>query len=119
MRPPVRHPFLSSLIVVLLLCAATGAWAHPASAIRLEFDQPGRLLKIVVVHDTKNPSEHFIKTVSVRLNGREILKQEFASQEDGTVQTVAYKIIDAKSGDSIEVTAVCNVFGKKKESMRL
>jgi desulfoferrodoxin (superoxide reductase-like protein) len=116
---PVRRPFLTSRITIALLAAVSGVWAHPASAVRLEFDPVSRVLTVTVAHDTKKPAEHYIQSVSVRLNGKEIVRQEFASQENGSFQTVSYKIIDAKPGDAIEVTTICNVFGKKKESIRL
>jgi hypothetical protein len=115
----VKRPLLPYLIAVFMLTAWAVVRAHPASAVRLEFDSAAHLLKVDVMHDTKNPAAHYIQTVSVRLNGREIVKQEFASQEDSIHQTAAYKIIDAKPGDNIEVMTVCNVFGKKKESIRL
>jgi hypothetical protein len=108
-----------SLIAAFVLAATAGALAHPASAVRMEFDPPTHVLKIAVLHDSKKPAEHYIKTVVVSLNGREIVRQEFASQEDGTGQTVSYRIIDAKAGDTIDVQTVCNVFGKKKETLKL
>lgn len=107
------------MITAFSLAGLTGAWAHPASAVRLDFDAVSRVLKITAVHDTKKPAEHYIQSVAVRLNGKEIIKQIFASQEDITALTVSYKIFDAKPGDTVEVTTMCNVFGKKKESIRL
>ncbi len=113
-----RH-FRLFLIMAIGLAGLTGVRAHPASAVRLEYDSVSRVLKITAAHDTKKPTEHFIQSVVVRLNGKETVKQVFASQEDTAAQTVSYKIIDAKPGDTVEVTTVCNVFGKKKESIRL
>ena len=107
------------LVMAFALAGLTAAWAHPASAVKLEYDSVSRILKIIAAHDTKKPAEHYIRNVSVRLNGKEIIRQEFASQEDAAAQTVSYKIIDAKQGDTVEVTTVCNVFGKKKETIRL
>jgi hypothetical protein len=115
----MRRPFPAFWMTVAVLAAISGTWAHPASAVRLEFDPVSRVLTVTAAHDTKKPAEHYIQSVSVRLNGKEIVKQEFASQENGSAQTASYKIIDAKPGDAIDVTTVCNVFGKKKESIRL
>ena len=70
-------------------------------------------------HEVKDASEHIINKVVVKLNGKEILKQEFLTQENTEKQTVIYQIHDAKSGDKLEVTAHCNVFGKKKETVQI
>ncbi len=115
----MNRPLRIFLITAFALAGLTGASAHPASEVRLEFDPVSRILKITAAHETKKPAEHYIQAISVRLNGKEIIKQEFASQEDGAAQTVSYKIIDLKPGDTVEATTVCNVFGKKKETIRL
>lgn len=107
------------MITAFVLAGLTSAWPHPASAVKLEYDSASRILKIIAAHETKKPAEHYIQSVVVRLNGKEIVRQVFASQEDVTALTVSYKVFDAKPGDTFEVTTVCNVFGKKKETIRL
>ncbi|MDM7925190.1 MAG: hypothetical protein QUS35_04140 [bacterium] len=115
----MKRPFRTLMITAFVLAGLTGAWPHPASAVKLEYDSASRILKIIAAHETKKPAEHYIQSVVVRLNGKEIVRQVFASQEDVTALTVSYKVFDAKPGDTVEVTTVCNVFGKKKESIRL
>ncbi len=106
-------------VLSILFCACTAALAHPPSALQLAFDPAQHMLQITVMHDTKNPAEHFIKTITVHWNGKEIVKQEFASQQDKDKQAVSYRIDDARPGDELAVTGVCNVFGKRKGTIRI
>jgi hypothetical protein len=104
--------------LAILFFSAGSATAHPPSAIRLSFDPTSRILDVVVMHDTRKPLEHYIESIVVQLNGKEIIKQKFAGQSDALKQCVTYRIDDAKPGDEIAVTGTCNVFGKKKETIK-
>lgn len=110
---------LSILVGLCVLFLQPGAAAHPPGKIILEFDQETSILKIVMPHQVKDVTEHIIEKVEIKLNGEEILTQEFLTQQDKEEQTALYLIHDAKSGDKLEVTAHCNVFGKKKETLQI
>ena len=107
------------LILGFIFTQSAVLMAHPPSKIILEFNAETSILKIEMPHAVKEISEHFINKVEVKINGKEILKQEFLTQQDPEKQTVLYQIHDAKSGDKLEVTAHCNVFGKKKETLQI
>jgi len=110
---------LCALILGLFLVQSQGLIAHPPSKIILEFNAETSILKVEMPHLVKDVTEHFIDRVEVKLNGKEILKQALLTQQDLEKQTVIYQIHDAKSGDELEVTAHCNVFGKKKETLQI
>lgn len=93
--------------------------AHPPDKIVLEFNAETSILKVVISHEVKDRAEHFTKTIEVKLNGDEILKQTFLTQQGLKQQTAVYQIHDAQSGDRLEVTAHCNIFGKKKETFQI
>ena len=112
-----KKNILACVTVFLFLIGS--ASAHPPSAIRLSYDATQRMLQIVVMHDTKKPAEHYIKTVLVELNKKKILEQAFSKQSDPEKRTAAYILEDVQSGDVIAVTGVCNVFGKKTEILKL
>lgn len=108
------------VIVMLTLSAVIqsgSAWGHPPGEIELEFDLDQGRLEIAAFHTVRDSSEHFIDRIVVQLNGEEIVEQKFRSQTDSKVQIVEYRIIDAKPGDQIEVTARCNISGRKKDSL--
>lgn len=106
-------------LVFAVLLAAVTAMAHPPSEIRLSFDPKSRLLQATVIHDTKKPEEHFIKSIQIKINGKEAVKQTYLRQSDAQNRTASYLMEDAKAGDEIAVTGECNVFGKKTETLKI
>ena len=100
-----------------ILSFAGSAAAHAPKGIEADFDIEENLLRLVVSHDTKDASKHFVDKIEVKLNGEKIIEQEFASQQDKAVQEVIYRIIDAGVGDKIEIVAGCNISGKKKATL--
>jgi len=105
------------LAVLFLTVAATGAWAHPPSDIMITFDSKTKMLTAMIMHDVKNPLEHYIIKVDVGLNGKEILSQAISQQDNNISQTVSYLIPDAKSGDTLSVEAYCSISGKLEKEI--
>ena len=103
--------------VLLLLVIFQTAAAHPPSKIILDFNAETHILKVAISHSVKDTAKHFINTLSV--NGNEIVDQNFLTQFDAADQEAQFLIHDAKPGDEIEVTASCNIFGKKTEKIKL
>jgi desulfoferrodoxin (superoxide reductase-like protein) len=106
-------------IILLVFIAAQSAMSHPPSKIILDFNSQTHILKVAIEHSVQDTVKHFINALTVSLNGNEVVNQKFLTQSDSREQEVLFLIHDAKSGDKIEATASCNVFGKKKESLTL
>ncbi len=106
-------------VVLLSLVIFETAVAHPPSKIILDFYSETHILKVAINHAVEDPVKHFIKEVTVKLNGNEIITQEFITQYRRVDQETQFLIHDAKPGDEIEVTASCNIFGKKAEKIKL
>ena len=53
------------------------------------------------------------------MNGKEIITQTLHRQGTKEALRIVYRIIDAGVGDEIEVTAICNVSGKRKGTLEL
>ncbi|NQT25446.1 hypothetical protein HQ585_08825 [candidate division KSB1 bacterium] len=115
----MNRTLITLIFISLFLFQISVAIAHPPSKIILEFNAETSILKVEMPHKVKDASEHFINKVEIKLNGKEIVKQEFFTQKDTGKQMVMYQIHDAKSGDTLEVTAHCNVFSKKKETIQI
>ena len=114
----MKNSIISGLILSLIFIAGI-AEATPPDSIKIKLDSSSTL-SVTVFHPVKkNPSDHHIKQVLVKLNGVEIIKQEFNSQTDIMRQDVKYTLIDAKPGDKIAVTAVCSLFGELTELLTL
>ncbi len=103
---------------LLLITGIAGiASAHPPSSIDLQFDEEQQILTVIMNHSVNNSNKHYINKVSVKLNKQPIIEQKFTRQFDNKQQMAIYRIIDAKSGDTVEVTAFCNLSGKMKQEI--
>lgn len=102
---------------LLCLVLLTGAllYGHPASDIRIDYNQKSHQLDIVVNHTSSSTESHFIDKIIVKLNDREIINQTFQSQETGRAQSVVYRVIDAKVEDKFEVITECSKGGTRTE----
>ena len=108
-----------TVVWMLGLILAVAAFAHPPKTVTAEFDLEEHLLKVETKHETKDANKHFINRIEVELNGERIIEQKFGSQEDSSSQRVLYRIAEAKVGDTLKVTAACNVAGKKSETLKI
>jgi hypothetical protein len=114
----VTKKILLPLSILSILTVAS-AFAHPPSGIKLSFDGDARLLQVTVMHDTQKPDEHFIKSIQIRINGKDAVRQSYIKQTDPQKRTALVLLEDVKAGDEISVTGECNVFGKKTETVKL
>jgi desulfoferrodoxin (superoxide reductase-like protein) len=107
---------LMSIITLLSINIAT---AHPPSEIELEFDLTEHILKVQVHHGVKKIAHHYIEKIVVELNDMEVITQRFTVQGSEETQDAVYMIADAKEGDTLTVTAYCNISGKKKAALEV
>ncbi|MEO0092422.1 MAG: hypothetical protein ABIK61_06915 [candidate division WOR-3 bacterium] len=107
----------TNLFLIMLFLAVSVIVAHPADSIKMTFDSTGTILNIQVYHSVRNPNNHYINSIMVDINGKEIVKQNFFRQNDNLTQVALYKIIDVKEKDKINVTTQCNIAGKKKATL--
>jgi desulfoferrodoxin (superoxide reductase-like protein) len=73
------------------------------------------LLTAVLTHDlsgsmVKDTAKHFVKTITVTVNGNAAISQNILSQESPAGETVQYKL-RLKKGDKVNVVGACNIFG--------
>jgi desulfoferrodoxin (superoxide reductase-like protein) len=108
-----------AFLILIGLLLTSSIFAHPPSEIKLEFDPFEYILTVIIYHYVNNPNKHYIYKVTVELNGKEIIKQEFKYQYADDAQLALYKIFDAHQGDEITVTAYCSISGKKEAKIVL
>ena len=109
----------AAVMACLLMLAFSSAYAHAPGKVDLEFDLNEQLLKVRVQHQVKDAAKHYVDQVIVELNGKKIVEQTLGSQESLAGEKLIYRITDAGVGDTIAVTAVCNISGKKKASIEI
>lgn len=113
---------MRKILVLAILCFILGTqqvYAHPPSKITADYDPSGKTLTVVISHEVRNPTEHFIKKVEVKLNGIEIIEQKISRQDNNDTQSVSYIIPDAQSGDTIKVVARCSLSGKLAQELKV
>jgi desulfoferrodoxin (superoxide reductase-like protein) len=73
-------------------------------------------MSVAIDHHTLSAGMHHIKYVEIKKNGVVISKNEYDSQPSDNPFTYTYEIPAAK-GDIFEVTAICNLWGKKTSTL--
>jgi hypothetical protein len=107
------------ITVIVMILGWQLIMAHPASDIEMNYDTENKVIKVTMTHVTKDQSEHFINKVVIQVNGKRRIEQTYPEQKDKQTQNALFLIIDLKSGDKIDITAHCNVFGKLKKSFTI
>ena len=105
------------LFVAVFLSAASTAFAHPPSDIKIDFDPKTKMLHAVIIHNTSNPLNHYINKVNVGLNGKDIIEHSISRDDNNKEQTVNYLIPDIKDGDVLSVEGHCSISGQLKKEI--
>ncbi len=111
-----------SAVVVCVLAVflfASAVMAHPPKDVKVEFNPDNHMLMVMATHDTKDPTKHFVGDIEVAVNGEKLIDQKFKSQPTADMQMGHYLINDAKIGDTLTVTAACNIAGKKTVTVKI
>jgi hypothetical protein len=115
-HPPNRRavPALLGFALVLLILLPAPAAANPPSSVSLSYDPAGSVLLVTIVHPTGGNPDHYIKDVTVAVNGKTVAASEYTAQSADTI-TPRYEL-KAAPGDTIDVTVTCSLFGKGSAS---
>jgi desulfoferrodoxin (superoxide reductase-like protein) len=106
----MKKLFLGVLLLMFLI--GSTAMAHPPKEVTAKFDLESNILSVEVVHPVGGDPVHFIESITVSLNDKEIIVQQISKQL-GDSQTFVYFIPEVEEGDEIAIVAVCNIFGDK------
>jgi len=107
------------LVFLAFFMAASIAYAHPPSDIKIAFDPGTKMLQAVIVHNTSDPIKHYINKVNVGLNGKDIIEHSISREDNNETQTVRYLIPDVKGGDILSVEGYCSISGKLKKEITI
>ncbi|MDD2230318.1 MAG: hypothetical protein PHY48_13005 [Candidatus Cloacimonetes bacterium] len=108
-----------AIFTVLLMLAALGLFAHPANDVSLTYDAKTMLLTVTYEHTVKNPADHYVESVLIKINGKDVISQSLPMQESTGGGSLVYKLIGVKAGALIEATVTCNKGGKKTGKLPL
>jgi len=107
------------VFITLLLSLSIGLFAHPASNVTLNYDATTLLLTVNFEHSVKNPADHYISEMIIKIDGKQIISQNLPLQENPTGGSLVYKLPGLKTGNLIEAVAVCNKIGKKSAKLTI
>jgi|GEM_PF-701726 len=107
---------LFSCVLVLGFSTASG---HAPDKLDLNYDLESRTLEVSISHQVKDAAKHHVDRVLVELNGNKVIEQSLVAQESLERQTVIYRITDASVGDTLTVTAECNISGRKTAMLKI
>lgn len=113
-----RREFLStSVFFGSALFLPSAAHATAPSLVDPTYNAASKILSVKIRHFSLFDSWHYIKTVDVKVNGTLAFTKEYTSQP-GNEYTYNYDL-DAKPGDTIEVTAKCSWWGSRTTAITL
>ena len=104
----LKTPWLALAIALW----AGSVLAHPPTGIGIKIN--GTHVEIAVTHAVKDPADHYIKHITVTLNGKIVVEQDFGLQT-GNVQNALYNLPGLKVGDKLSVRADCSKGGSLTE----
>ena len=100
-------------IFILALFFIGSVSSHPPQDVTGSFNLSDKTLTVEVTHRGGGGTRHFIDTITITRNGREILKQEISSQSND-VQPFVYLLPDVEAGDQLAVNVTCNISGSRQ-----
>lgn len=106
------------LFTLIPLLHPVPANAHGPKTVLLTYDLPSQTLNVTITHGSPSPTNHYIKRVVIKKDGKVLETAEYKSQPDTPQFTYTYKIA-AASGDTLEVKVTCNIFGSKTEKITI
>jgi hypothetical protein len=99
-----------------IMFSAISLNAHEPSSVDLNYDLSSQTLSVRIGHYTYDVTIDYIDSVEIKINGKTFNTFNYTSQYSKTVAAYSYKV-DAKPGDTIEVTATSKAGGSKTASI--
>jgi hypothetical protein len=109
----------TSLFFLMVFLLSTTSLANSPSSMTLEYDNDTEVLTVSITHTVSNPATHFIESVTIEVNSVIIDTFLYTSQPTSSLFTYVYNNISANFGDTIEVSAICNLVGSITRSIQV
>jgi len=93
--------------------------ADPPRKVTLSYNADTQKLKIEVSHPVQNEQKHFVESVTVSVNGKEVKVINLKSQTDKKGLVSEQAIPEIVKGSEVTVKAKCNMMGTKSASLKI
>ena len=116
------HSIGKIMLLFMSMILLSGFWpaevsAHPPKKVTLVYDAAAKVLKVTILHSSFSLSWHYIKTITVTKNKKNLASYSYTSQP-GDEFTYTYDI-PALPGDTLVITAYCSMYGDRIESLTI
>jgi hypothetical protein len=111
-----------NFIAILILFCISSFYGHAPSEIKIDYDSVQKKINVDVKHNlltspVQDPKKHFIKTITLRINGKTIKTNTFKMQDSIYEQLTTFDNINAVKGNKITVEAECSLLGSKSATI--
>ena len=116
--------YLSMMITMCVWLLATClffspyAYADPPQDVVLSYNIQTQTLTVTVTHQSSFTGFHYVKQVKIMKNNELAERNDYRSQASKTTFVYTYKV-PAAVNDILEVTATCNIQGKKTATLKV
>jgi hypothetical protein len=110
--------FIGIWLFAAFLLLPQYAHADAPQDMALSYNMQTQTLTVTITHKSFFTGFHYVKQVEIKKNSEPAEKNDYESQPGKTSFTYVYKIPAAVS-DILEVTAICNIQGKKTATLKV
>ena len=119
----MHRVIVSPYLILAFFVIATLVWvvvppasAHAPSDMSISYNELSKNLNVTITHQVQNPLAHYIQEVRVTINGNVAGDSRYTSQPAPDTFTYTFPVLPVP-GDTIEVTASCNIGGSASRLM--
>jgi len=91
-------------------------YANPPQDVKLGYDSNSQTLTVTITHESSFTGFHYVKFVEIKKKGIGVITNTYRSQPAPATFAYNHKI-SADKGDTLEVTATCNLAGDKTATL--
>lgn len=102
-------PVLLVSAVILLVILPLPAAATPPSSVTPSYNERTSALDLTIDHPVYGNPSHFIRHITVMVNGHVVDETEYTGQPSGVFTVTSTRVL--RPGDIVEVTAECSLSG--------
>ncbi len=104
--------------ILMILIGGCSVSAHSPSSMQISYSTVTDELTVDISHQVADPNTHYVNNIEVTLNGQTELNKDYSSQP-GSSFSYTYTDINASVGDTIRITAICNLGGSITEELEV
>lgn len=106
-------------LIIVALAFTIALSAHAASKVNISYNDKTGQVSVDFDHSVKSASDHYIQTLTLKVNNKTVISQVYTLQEKTAGGTAIYRIPGLKAGDVIEAITDCNKGGKRSAKLSL